>query len=278
MSIKVPQKEQILDLLREISETEILPWFQNLSEKHISEKGAGQIVTVVDTAVEKALTPKLETLVPGSMVVGEEGVHDNPKLLDALDSDHPVWIVDPIDGTRGFSKGKNSFCVILALAYKNEVISGYVYQPIDDRLTMAEKGAGAYCDDQRLDAERSLSMGQLNTAVYVNHIPKKHRTALEQRIGQIGPRAETTMCAGLEYERAALGQMDATVFWTTHPWDHAAGARIIEEAGGISRYIEDGETYRPAIRDRKGLLVVGQPEHWSTIAETLFPEIRKKGK
>src|SRR3546814_18101871 len=100
----------------EIAAEDVLPRFQALAAHEIHEKAAGEVVTVVDVAVEKRLTARLTDLLPGSLVVGEEAVHAEPALMDQLASDAPVWILDPIDGTRNFAHGRPVFAIMVALA------------------------------------------------------------------------------------------------------------------------------------------------------------------
>jgi len=107
---------KVAGIIREIAEEQVLPRFQALADHEVQEKVAGELVTVVDLAVEDHLTRRLTELLPGSLVVGEEAVHADPALMDRLASDAPVWIIDPIDGTRNFAHGRPVFAIMVALA------------------------------------------------------------------------------------------------------------------------------------------------------------------
>src|SRR5215475_330010 len=87
-------------VIRAVARDEILPYFGGLESGHIAEKAPGDLVTVADRAAEEALTEALSRLVPGSVVVGEEAVADDPATLRRLGGDAPVWVVDPVDGTH----------------------------------------------------------------------------------------------------------------------------------------------------------------------------------
>ncbi|HEY9538637.1 MAG TPA: inositol monophosphatase family protein, partial [Kiloniellaceae bacterium] len=143
---------KVTALIEEIAAEDVLPRFQALAAHEIHEKAAGEVVTVVDVAVEKRLTARLTDLLPGSLVVGEEAVHAEPALMDQLASDAPVWILDPIDGTRNFAHGRPVFAIMVALAQGGESIAGWILEPVSGRFGIAERGAGAWMGGRRLQA------------------------------------------------------------------------------------------------------------------------------
>ncbi|MEZ0259375.1 MAG: inositol monophosphatase family protein, partial [Alphaproteobacteria bacterium] len=90
---------KVADILRHVANVEVLPRFNNLSKGDVREKNPGDFVTVADEASEKMLSAMLREYLPGSDVVGEEAVSKDPKVLEKLATDRPIWVVDPIDGT-----------------------------------------------------------------------------------------------------------------------------------------------------------------------------------
>ena len=86
-------------LIAEIAAEEVMPRFEKLEAGDVSEKSPGDLVTIADVATERRLTPALLDALPGSRVVGEEAAAADPRILDQLAGDDPVWVVDPIDGT-----------------------------------------------------------------------------------------------------------------------------------------------------------------------------------
>src|SRR3546814_8953683 len=108
--------------------------YELLISDWISDVCSSDLVTVVDVAVEKRLTARLTDLLPGSLVVGEEAVHAEPALMDQLASDAPVWILDPIDGTRNFAHGCPVFAIMVALAQGGESIAGWILDPVSGRF------------------------------------------------------------------------------------------------------------------------------------------------
>ncbi len=261
--------DTVSTLIREIAETEIMPLFRNLADHEVLEKNKGDIVTAADIAAEKALTPLLEGLLPGSLVVGEESVHEDPDLMNHLQTEEYVWIIDPIDGTRSYAKGHEGFCVIVALARHGETEAGWIYQPTNDTMVMAEKGSGATLNGVRLQtvsATPQSTRGALHTSFLPRHLRQQMKDAIKGMVSN-----DPVSSAGLEYIRLAMGETDVTMFWNTYPWDHAAGALIVEEAGGKAGF-KNGLRYRPGVTDTKGILVTGDPDIWQHWCDVLFNE------
>ncbi|CAM5267068.1 3'(2'),5'-bisphosphate nucleotidase CysQ [Streptomyces badius] len=108
--------------VRAAAAAEIVPRHRKLAAHEIIEKsGPHDLVTAADRLAEEHLTAALTKLLPGSVVVGEESVHADPAVYDALGGDAPVWIVDPVDGTRQFVRGEAGFCTLVALAQHGEI-------------------------------------------------------------------------------------------------------------------------------------------------------------
>ncbi|MGH6959102.1 MAG: inositol monophosphatase family protein, partial [Dongiaceae bacterium] len=114
------------------------------------EKAPGDLVTVADEAVEARLAPLLTSLVPGSIVVGEEGAAADPNLLSRLFDDRPVWIIDPVDGTSNFAEGHAAFAVMVALVRGRDVLAAWIHDPVKVRTAVAAAGEGAWLGDRRL--------------------------------------------------------------------------------------------------------------------------------
>ena len=110
----IPDTEQVAQIIREVAAAEVMPRFRKLADHEISQKrNPGDLVTIADIESERRLTKELTRLAPGTVVVGEEGADADPSLLLALEGDRPTWLVDPVDGTANFAKGKDCFAVIV---------------------------------------------------------------------------------------------------------------------------------------------------------------------
>lgn len=129
--------------VRAAAAAEIMPRFRQLAAHEIVEKnGPHDLVTTADRLAEEHLTAALSRLLPGSVVVGEEAVHADPEVYGALGGDAPVWIVDPVDGTRQFVRGEPGFCTLVALAHHGETLASWTYAAALDEMAVAVRGRG----------------------------------------------------------------------------------------------------------------------------------------
>ena len=135
---------QVSDVIRRIAVEEVMSRFRQLANHEVSEKAAGEIVTIADTEAERRLGEEFCALLPGSKIVGEEGAATDPTSLNKLDGDAPVWVVDPVDGTKNFSEGKSCFAVMVALVEKGQIEAAWIHDPVADATIHAIRGKGAW--------------------------------------------------------------------------------------------------------------------------------------
>lgn len=139
------------EAIRKAAAAEIMPRFRQLAAHEIDQKnGPHDLVTDADRKAELYLTEALSALLPGSVVVGEEAVHADPASYEAIQGDAPVWIVDPVDGTRQFVHGEPGFCTLVALAQGGILRASWTYAPALDRFAVAIRGQGATLDGEPL--------------------------------------------------------------------------------------------------------------------------------
>ncbi|MDB5972942.1 MAG: Fructose,6-bisphosphatase [Hydrocarboniphaga sp.] len=254
--------ESVGQLLQQAASELVLPRFRLLRTEDISEKSPGEIVTVVDRAVEAMLIPALTALRPGSRVVGEEGVSDDPALLDGLDQGE-VWVVDPIDGTSNFVHGREDFGIMVALLRDGEAVMAWIQFPLTGSIAIAERGGGAYFDGERLQlaARDPQRPTMLRGIVKTSFMPEPMRSTIDARAEQhVQQRVAGTQSACGDYVLSARGQLDFSLYWRMLPWDHAPGTLLLTEAGGhVARH--DAGAYR-ASDGGKGLLVARSREIW----------------
>lgn len=259
-------------LMAEVADELIVPRWRSLDAADIREKEPGDVVTVADEEAERALTPRLEALIPGSVVIGEEAVAADPSLLDGAGDIDDLWVVDPVDGTYNFTQGSPDFGVMVAHVRRGEVVRAWVHLPIHDETVVAELGSGATADGRpiRLD-DTATDASAISGAVKTRYLPDDIRPLVEAGIARIGPVDPSTLCAAVEYRRVAVGDMDYVLYWRTHPWDHAPGSLIVEEAGGRCRRL-DGQRYRVG-DDRSGLLVARGTATWDLTRASLLADL-----
>ncbi|GAA2412029.1 inositol monophosphatase family protein [Streptomyces glaucosporus] len=234
------------EAVREAAEKEVLPrWRQLATDEVVQKTGPHDLVTVADHRAEERLTADLTALLPGSVVVGEEAVHASPATYRALSGDAPVWIVDPVDGTRQFVHGDPGFCTLVALAHGGELLASWTYAPARGELAVARRGEGAYLNGEALRSGGPAPDAVLEVACshpdFTTDEQKRALLALDTE--GVAPRPCGS--AGLEYLNVARGALDAVAFSWENAWDHAAGLLLVAEAGGGHATLT-GEPFRLA--------------------------------
>lgn len=264
----LPDVDQVSALIRAVAKTEILPWFRNLDASAIREKtGPLDLVTKADEAAERALTPALAALLPGSRVVGEEAASEDDGVFAHLDGDDPVWIIDPVDGTMNFAQGRPLFAVIVALVHRGETIAGWIHDPMDGRMATAVKGGGAWLDGRRVRVADAVPLPSMVCALSTRFCGDALAAQLEERAKGVGERVNLSSAAH-EYLRLLEGRAHASLYHRLMPWDHAAGILLHAEAGGFAA-LADGSPYQPSLRSGS-LLAAPDAESWRVLRDHLF--------
>jgi len=234
---------QVEQIVREVAAEVVLPKFRTLAAHEILEKAAGETVTVADRASEAVLARRLRELLPGAQVVGEEDAALDPAVLDHLTGEDPVWVIDPIDGTGNFAAGREPFGIMVALVRRGQPVLGVIYEPVPDRMSLAEAGAGATVDGQRMRvASGPMDMATLRGSVLTKYLPAELRARVQAGLNRIGKALPGHHCAAREYPDVVRDVQNFALFWRAHAWDHAAGALLVREAGGVIRRF-DGSDY-----------------------------------
>ncbi|MGN9776166.1 inositol monophosphatase family protein [Micromonospora sp. H33] len=256
-------------LLREAADQAVLPLFRKLDDDDVAEKAPGDLVTVADRAAEELISAGLRRLRPGSVVVGEEAVADDPGLLRHLRGSGEVWLVDPVDGTANFAAGRRPFALMVALLTDGEPAAAWVLDPLADNLAVARTGEGTYLDGRPVrTAGVAAAPGGLRGAAMSRFLPSSARARVEaggERLGELLPGQH---CAGREYLDVLTGDQQFVLFWRTLPWDHAPGTLLVRAAGGVARRF-DGTEYHPA-DEGHGLLVAANERVWFEVRDALL--------
>jgi fructose-1,6-bisphosphatase/inositol monophosphatase family enzyme len=248
--------ERVAELMRETAAAELMPRFRNLAKEDIRHKRPGDIVTVADVASEQRLASGLVRILPGVPVVGEEAVENESGLLDLIGRPaESCWIVDPLDGTSNFAAGRDRFAMIVCLVHDRKTIAGWILDVPNQRMAVAVKGRGVTLDGQpvRLEA-KSPPSGYIGFKV-LKEFDRQLAPAQRQRLGGL----TSLNCAGREYVDVLAGHRDFTLYRRTKPWDHAAGALMVSEAGGRAERF-DGTPYGPAGSTEGGIITAVSSE------------------
>lgn len=250
-------------IVRDVAQTIVLPRFQTLERHEISEKGPGDLVTIADQESEEALTAQLAALLPGSQVVGEEATAANSAVLARLSDDHPVWVIDPVDGTHNFAHGDPTFAMIIALVLNESTRMGWIYLPIGDEMAIVEEGGGAWVGDQRMRVDAPGDLGGLVGGINYGLFDKSEKEAVRERCTAF-KECRNLRCSGREYFDLSRGRRHYSYSRQLKPWDHAAGVLMHREAGGYSARTSDESPYR-LIDPGTGLLVAPNRDLWHRI-------------
>jgi fructose-1,6-bisphosphatase/inositol monophosphatase family enzyme len=268
--------EPVAAIIRGVAEQEILPRFQRLEKHEIREKSPGSLVTIADTEAERALHAELTRLLPGSLVLGEEGAAADPTVFDHLETDQPVWIIDPVDGTINFARSLPRFAVIVALVAGGDVRAGWIHDPVRHATAMAKTGGGAWLveaggEERRLERRAMPPVRKARGAAAGRFPGGKRALDILKESGRTGPLHRVTSAAH-EYLDLVEGRVDFATFGRVLPWDHAAGVLIHREAGGVSGFVE-ADTERPvpySPRRQAGLLLLTPAaEPWAELRDIL---------
>ncbi|SIN22273.1 inositol monophosphatase family protein [Micromonospora cremea] len=261
--------DDVGDLLREAADQVVLPLFRKLDEADVSEKAPGEIVTVADRRAEELISAGLRGLRPGSMVVGEEGVADDPGLLRHLREGGDVWLVDPVDGTANFAAGRRPFALMVALLTDGRPTAGWILDPLAGILASGRADDGTLLNGRPVgDTGSGPRLGELRGAAMTRFLPPETRDRVRaggRRLGELLPGQH---CAGREYLDILTGEQQFVLFWRTLPWDHAPGALLVRAAGGVARRF-DGVDYHPA-DEGHGLLVAANEQVWAEVHDALL--------
>ena len=212
--------------------------FGEVERLQVSVKGPANFVTAADHRAEEIVREELERARPGYGFLGEEG-----GVREGSDKTHR-WIVDPLDGTLNFLHSIPHFAISIALEREGTIIAGIVYNPANDELFTAERGKGAFLNDQRL---RVASRKRLADAVVACALPHPSRGDVELTRNEHNAVQEKIAglrrfgAASLDLAWVAAGRVDA--YWERglSPWDMAAGIALVREAGGYVTDLDDGE-------------------------------------
>ena len=201
----------------------------------VSLKGPRNFVTAADRRAEEIVCEELAKARPGYGFLGEEG-----GAREGADKSHR-WIVDPLDGTTNFLHGIPQFAISIALAREGTVIAGVIFNPANDELYIAERGNGAFLNDQRLRVAGRRKLADCVIGCGLPHIGRgDHELALREMAALQDKVAGFRRfgAAALDLAFVAAGRLDG--YWERNlaPWDIAAGQIMVREAGGMVSGLE----------------------------------------
>ncbi|HZI82601.1 MAG TPA: inositol monophosphatase family protein [Casimicrobiaceae bacterium] len=199
----------------------------------VEHKGAQNLVSRADRAVEEHIRSRLGAAFPGDGFLGEE-----TSAAFAGETRH-LWIVDPIDGTHNFLRGVRYYCVSIAYVENGKREIGVIYDPEHDELFHAQRGLGAFVErtggDVRLEAAECSDFAQSFVCVGHNdRTPDPRVLALRHALMDAGVATRNMGAGALQLAHVAAGRFDGFIELSLNAWDAMAGLLLIEEAGGYA--------------------------------------------
>jgi myo-inositol-1(or 4)-monophosphatase len=241
----------------------------DLSRLTISRKAHSDFVSEVDKAAEDAIIKILREAYPNHSILAEEsGASGNVNTAEYQ------WIIDPLDGTTNFLHGFPQYSVSIALTHRGTLSQAVVYDPVNDELFTATRGAGAFLNDRRIRVGKRAQLGEcligtgfpFRDFTHIDAYLAMFRDMIPKTVGIRRPGS-----AALDLAYVAAGRYDG--FWETGlaPWDIAAGCLLILEAGGMVGDLEGDGNYM-----RSGQVVAGNPKIFSQLLQIITPHLTEQ--
>jgi myo-inositol-1(or 4)-monophosphatase len=205
-------------------------YLANPTALDVRRKGAQDVLTAADGAVERLIVTTLRGAFPRDAFLGEEGgrVHGS-------DADSACWVIDPIDGTANFARGLPHWCVSIALVVAGRTELGVIYDAGADLLYAATRGMGAWRNGERLAVSATIDITRASVDVgYSSRTPAEPYGSLVTGLLRRGISVTQCGSAALGLARVADGRLDGYAERHLYAWDALAGLLLVAEAGGCA--------------------------------------------
>ena len=197
----------------------------------VTAKGPKDFVSEIDRAAEAAIVDTIHASYPDHAILAEEGTGRDGNVGSEY-----LWIIDPLDGTTNFLHGFPQYCVSIALAHRNVVHQGVIYDPVRNDLFTATRGRGAFLNDRRIRVSKRT---HLRDALIGTGFPFRDGSYLDTYLAMMKTMITETAglrrpgAAALDLAYVAAGSYDGFFEVGLNPWDVAAGSLLVLEAGGL---------------------------------------------
>ncbi len=270
-ALRPAQVTAILNIVRRAARAEILPRFRAMTEADIKSKANDlDLVTEADTNAEKMIARGLLNLFPNALIVGEEACAANPDIIKGIANAETAFTIDPVDGTWNFANGMSTFGVILSMTRFGKPIFGLHYDPLNDDVVISEvNGRTEYRKPQKQPRVLKTSKGGSMLSDLMGYLPLHMLPKTVQgKMASLFPefkRIGSLVCSCHEYRMLAQGNIDFVMATGITPWDHAAGALLVKNAGGHVAFLDGGEY--DAVRTRGPLLMASNETTWHSLRD-----------
>ncbi len=242
----------------------IVRYIDRIDALTITEKSANDFVSEVDRESERVIIEVIRKAYPSHAILGEEsGAHAG---------DDYEWIIDPLDGTTNYVRGFPQFAVSVALRHRGVLDQGVVFDPVRQELFTASRGAGAQLDGKRIRVGRRGLKGALLGTGFPFRQLEDLDTYMDTMKAFI-PRTAGIRRAGaaaLDLAYVAAGRLDGFWEFGLGPWDMAAGALLVREAGGMVSDVDGADGFMES-----GNVVAASPRAHGPMLEVLRPYVSR---
>ena len=236
----------------------------DISQLTVSAKQQSDYVTEVDRAAEAAIVEVLREAYPSHAILAEESGASGPE------SEYQ-WIIDPLDGTTNFIHGFPQYAISIALAHKGILNHAVIYDTNRNELFTASKGGGAFLNEKRIRVSKRAKLAE---SLIGTGFPYRSFTHIDTYLAIFKELTQKTSglrrpgAASLDLAYVAAGRLDGFWEFGLSPWDMAAGALLIAEAGGLVGDLSGESDYLAT-----GNIIAGNPKVFSQLLQLLTPHL-----
>lgn len=249
--VVIPDLGVLIEIVKTAAARELLPRFARTQQQF---KADGSIITEADHAMQLALQTALQSRWPQIAFLGEEMPAAQQERILA-ESQHGVWIVDPLDGTSNYSVGIPCFAVSVALLREGNIELGVVYDPVRDECFSAQHGHGAWLNATTLNLG---SLHDIDTMTIGLVDLKRLKPELAARLATQAPyKSQRNFgSVALDWCWIAAGRGEVYVHGKQKLWDYAAGHVILAEAGGVAATLQGEPVFNGTLTPRSAVLAI----------------------
>ncbi|GAB4173156.1 MAG: inositol-phosphate phosphatase [Wenzhouxiangellaceae bacterium] len=204
----------------------------------VERKARGDYVSELDRLCEQLIRTELKRRYPDHAILGEE--------QGLKQGDEHLWIIDPLDGTSNYLHGFPHYAISIALSINGRIEHGVVYDPARDELFAASRGAGATLNSRRIRVSGRTGLGGAILGIAFPFRSRKLMPSYQAMFDSLFEQCEDIRRAGsaaLDLAYVACGRLDAYLELALKPWDIAAGALLVQEAGGVVMDVTGGDNW-----------------------------------
>ncbi|MCF6345747.1 MAG: inositol monophosphatase [Thiomicrorhabdus sp.] len=248
----------------------IMHHYARIDQLNIEHKGKNDYVSEVDKEAENTIIKIIQKYYPEHAILAEESGLKKAKKTKYGLSD-VEWIIDPLDGTTNFLHQFPQFCVSIAVKEKGKLTHAAIYDPVRDEMFTASRGRGAFLNNHRMRVSQQKT---LNNALLATGFPYHDFSYLDSYMASLKSFMTSTAgvrragSAALDLAYVASGRVDGYWEFNLKPWDIAAGALLVQEAGGLATDFQGGENFL-----NSGNILTANPKLYKEMAQTLAKTI-----